>query len=102
MSNREDSLDSTLKTITIELGQKMSQKVSLCEHVCIETFLGLQKQHENFVSQQEARKKIAKIDRLDDLMYDKIKVIPGGTMKLKEIAKPQEAQRPSIGLEQEN
>ena len=60
--------------------------MSLYEYVCIVTILGLQKQHEYFLAQQEARKKHTKFNRLDDLMYNKIKAIPDGTMNPKDIA----------------
>ena len=53
----EDGDDITLKMITIELDQKMTQKVLPYGYIDIETFLGMQKHHDYILSQQETRKK---------------------------------------------
>ena len=48
VSSREDVDDKTPKTVTVELGQKTSQKVSLYEYDGVETFLKMQKMHKYF------------------------------------------------------
>ena len=57
VSKKKDGDDSTLKMISIELDQKMTQKVLPYGYIDIETFLGMQKYHKYIPSQQETRKK---------------------------------------------
>eukprot|EP00957_Ditylum_brightwellii_P044610 3382483-Ditylum_brightwellii.AAC.1 len=62
----KDSMDdSPLKTILVELAQETTQKVALYEFSRVETFLMMQKSHEFFLSQQEARKKHDQHDQTD-------------------------------------
>eukprot|EP00957_Ditylum_brightwellii_P092545 7047247-Ditylum_brightwellii.AAC.1 len=58
--------DSPLKTITVELAQKTTQKVALYKFRGVKTFLQMQKSHEYFLPQQEARKKHDLHDQADD------------------------------------
>ena len=99
VSSREDTDDKTLKTVTVELSQKTSQKVSFYEYDGVETFLKMQKMHEHFLSQQDVRKKHAKLDKLDNEVLKKIDTIPeDSTDKLElETWDPQESRaRPSV------
>ena len=60
-SSKEDTDDKTLKTVTVELSQKTTQKVSLYEYDDIEAFLQLQKLYDYYLSQQDVRRKHAKL-----------------------------------------
>ena len=83
---KEDTEDSPLKTITVELAQKTSQKVTLYDFGGVETFLLMQKNHEYFLAQQDARKKYDSYDELDDDAIKKIDAVPEDTSDKKELA----------------
>ena len=78
-STREDIEVSPLKTITVELVQKISQKVNLYDFRGVGTFLLMQKTHKYFLVQQDARKKHAQYDQLYDSVIVKIDAIPKDT-----------------------
>eukprot|EP00957_Ditylum_brightwellii_P186324 14186429-Ditylum_brightwellii.AAC.1 len=63
---KDNMYDSPLKTITVELAQETTQMVVLYEFSGVKTFLQMQKSHEYFLSQQEARKKHDLHDQADD------------------------------------
>eukprot|EP00957_Ditylum_brightwellii_P200142 15257681-Ditylum_brightwellii.AAC.1 len=90
----KDSMDdSPLKTITVELAQEMIQKVVLYEFSGIEIFLMMQKFHEYFLSQQEARKKDDLHDQADDAILAQLDTILKDTCDKKELVgmkKPQD------------
>eukprot|EP00957_Ditylum_brightwellii_P004467 339662-Ditylum_brightwellii.AAC.1 len=67
--------DSPLKTITVKLAQETTQKVSLYKFSDVETFLMMQKFHEYFLSQQEARKKHNQHDQTGDTVLAKLDAI---------------------------
>ena len=75
----EDRDDKTLKTVSVELSQKTTQKITLYEYHGTESFLQLQKLHDYCLDQQEVRKKHAKLDKLDDEVLKKIDAIPEDT-----------------------
>ena len=83
----DDTSDKTLKTVTVELSQKTTQKVPLYEFHGTETFLQLQKLHSYCLDQQGVRLKHAKLDKLDDEVLKKIDAIPEDTADVTQLEK---------------
>ena len=76
---KEDTDDKTMKTLTVELSQKISHKVSLYEYTGDESFLQLQKLYDCCLFQQDVIRKHAELHKLDNEVLQKIDTIPDGT-----------------------
>eukprot|EP00957_Ditylum_brightwellii_P201847 15327507-Ditylum_brightwellii.AAC.1 len=83
---KDDMDDSPLKTITVELSQETTQKVAMHKFSGIKTFLMMQKSHEYFLSQQEAREKHDLHDQADDAVLAQLDMILKDARNKKELA----------------
>eukprot|EP00957_Ditylum_brightwellii_P160205 12196542-Ditylum_brightwellii.AAC.1 len=84
-STKDDMDDSPLKTTMVELVQETTQKVALYKFSNVKTFLMMQKSHEYFLSQQEARKKHDLHGQADDAVLAQLNTIPKDTHNKKEL-----------------
>eukprot|EP00957_Ditylum_brightwellii_P139224 10611464-Ditylum_brightwellii.AAC.1 len=78
--------DSPLKLITVDLAQETTQKVALYKFSGIKTFLMMEKSHEYFLSQQEARRKHDQHDQTNDAVLAQLVTISKDTRNKKELA----------------
>ena len=86
VSAKEDGEDSPLKTTTVELAQKTSQKMPLYAYDGVKTFLMIYEMRGCFLAQQETRKMHDIHDNANDLVTSKLDAIPDGTNNKKELA----------------